>query len=157
MRNLMLKVLVSVLALQALFFASPAVVQAQETTCPPPTPVSVDIKPGDYPNQIKLSARGVLPVALLGTPDFNAGQFTPEMAHLSDAVLATTTECAGAAAIRWNYEDVNSDGRLDLVFFFRIQDLNLTPGSTAATLMAHGAYNSTVIHTVGTDSVQVKP
>jgi hypothetical protein len=119
--------------------------------------VSIDVKPADYPNKINLSAKGLLPVAVLTTEGFDASQFTPEMAHLSDADIAMTMGCVGAAAVRWNYSDVNGDGQLDLVFFFKIQDLNLTSGSTAATLMAHGSYSSTVIHIEGTDSVLVKP
>ena len=159
MKNLIKRAFVSFVAIQALFFASPSVtVHAQEETCPPPTPVTIDIKPGGYPNKINLTANGVLPVAVLSTEDFDAALFTPEMAHLSDATIATTTECAGAMAIRWKYEDVNQDGQLDLIFFFRIQDLNFSSSTIAATLMAHGTYDSTpMVHIVGTDSVQVKP
>ena len=62
-----------------------------------------------------------------------------------------------AAAQRWSLDDENGDGRLDLVFFFKTQDLNLTVNSTAATLMAHGTYNGTMTHIEGTDSVYVVP
>jgi len=155
MKNLMARILVTVLAMQTLLFASPLNVHAQEETCPPPMPVDIDIKPSDALNKINLSAKGLLPVAVLTTQDFDASNFTPEMAHLSDATIAMS--CAGAEAIRWNYSDVNRDGQLDLVFFFRTQELNLTASSTAATLMAHGTYNSTVTHIEGTDSVFVKP
>ena len=155
MKKLILRTLITILAIQTLFFASSLNVHAQEETCPPPTPVNIDIKPADAVNKIKLSAKGLLPVAVLTTQDFDASNFTPEMAHLSDALIAIS--CAGAAAVRWNYSDVNRDGQLDLVFFFRTQDLNLTPSSTAATLMAHGTYNSIATHIVGTDSVLVKP
>ena len=155
MKKLMLRSMIAVLAFQALFFVNPSVVHAEEMTCPPPTPVTIDIKPGGYPNKINLSASGLLPVAVLTTQDFDASQFTPEMAHLSDASVAMN--CMGAPAIRWKLDDVNGDYRLDLVFFFRIQDLDLTSSSTAAMLMAHGSYNSTPTHIVGTDSVLVKP
>ena len=157
MKKLILRPLVIILVLQALYLVSPSTVYAQEETCPPPTPVSIDIKPADYPNKINLAANGLLPVAVLTTQDFDASLFTPEMAHLSDAAIAMTMGCVGAVAVRWNYADANGDGQLDLVFFFRIQDLNLISSSTAATLMAHGPYGSTVIHIEGTDSVLVKP
>jgi hypothetical protein len=126
-------------------------------TRPPLTPVTIDIKPGEVPNKINLSASGLLAVAVITTPDFDASQFAPEMAHLSDASTALTMSCAGAASIRWKLDDVNKDNHLDLVFFFRVQDLNVTSSSTAATLMAHGSYNSTATHIAGTDSVQIKP
>jgi len=156
MKKLILRTLVAMLALPVWFLAGATAASAEEMTCPEHTPVTIDIKPGDHSNKIKLSARGLLPVAVLTTQDFDASQFTPEMAHLSDAGIAATMGCVGADAVRWKYADANRDGRLDLIFFFRIRELNLTSNSTAATLMAHGSYNSTMIHILGTDSVRVK-
>lgn len=154
MKKCILKFLIAVLALQV-FIAAPSVVQAQEETCPPPTTVVIDVKPGTDINKINLSSNGLLPVAVLSTSDFDATLFTPEMAHLSDA--AVPLGCAGAAAVRWAYTDVNGDGWIDLLFFFRIQDINLSSSTTAVMLMAHGTYASTVIHMEGTDSVLIKP
>jgi hypothetical protein len=156
MKKSMLITLIIVPVLQALFFVGPSPVYAQEMTCPPPTIVTVDVKPGDPSNKINLSAKGLLPVAVLTTTDFDASQFTPDMAHLSDANTAMTMSCSGAMAVRWNLDDVNHDGALDLVFFFKMQDLDLVPSSTAVTLMAHGSYNLTPMHIVGTEPVQVK-
>jgi hypothetical protein len=153
MKKMMLRVLVTVLVLGVLSFQTWSPASAQEMTCTH-TPVSIDIKPGSYPNSIRLSARGVVPVAVLTTADFDASQFTPEMAHLNDAMA---DGCTGATAQRWTRDDVNKDGRPDLVFFFRTQDLTLTPSSTAASLMAHGSYGSTTLHIMGTDLVRVKP
>lgn len=147
-----LSILVLCAGLAAFAFA-PA--RAQEMTCPEHTPVVLDIKPGSAENKINLAARGLLPVAVLSTADFTASLFTPEMAHLSDAATAMAEGCSGATAARWVRSDVNADGRLDLVFFFRVQELNLTPSSTAATLMAHGMYGDTTLHIMGSDSVQV--
>ena len=156
MKKLILISLIVLLTLPVWFTGATAV-HAEEMTCPEHTPVSIDIRPGEAPNKINLSAKGLLPVAVLTTPDFDASHFAPEMAHLSDARIAMSMGCVGAEAVRWNYTDVNRDGRLDIVFFFRIQELNLTSGSTAATLMAHGSYGSSMIHIHGTDSVKVKP
>ncbi len=156
MKKLMLSTLIVVLALPIWFLGGATAVHAQEMTCPDHTPVIVDIKPGDRSNTINLSARGLLPVAVLTTKDFDASQFKPEMAHLNDSGIAMTSGCAGPEAVGWNYVDVNHDRRLDIVFFFRIRDLNLTPSSTAATLRAHGTYGSTDIHIEGTDAVRLK-
>ena len=155
MKKLILKSLITVLTLQALFFTVPSAVYALEETCPPPTTVVIDVKPGSDTNKIYFSSKGLLPVAVLSTADFEAILFTLEMAHLSDA--AVPLGCAGAAAVRWTYMDVNGDGLIDVLFFFRIQDINLTSSTTAIMLMAHGTYGSTVIHIEGTDSVLVKP
>jgi hypothetical protein len=128
---------------------------AQEMTCPEHTPVVIDIKPGSYPNSINLSANGLLPVAVVATPDFDASLFQPEMAHLSDANTAMDEVCSGAMPVRWLISDVNKDGKADLVFFFNIQDLDLTPASTAAVFMAHGSYGGATLHIMGTDTVKV--
>lgn len=157
MKRSILKTLAAILAVQSLYFVGASTVFAQEMTCPEHTPVTVDIKPGDYLNKINLSSKGVVAVAVLSTEDFDASLFTPEEAHLSDASIAMTEGCGGATAIRSTYEDVNRDGQLDLIFFFKTRELNLTSSSTAATLMAHGTYDSTALHIMGTDLVVVKP
>jgi hypothetical protein len=153
MNKLIVKTMMIVLALQGLFLVSPSAVQAHEE-CPAPLTVEIDVKPVGDVNKINLSSRGVIPVAVLSTETFDARLFTPEMAHLSDA--RTAMGCTGAEAVRWTYADVNGDGRLDLVFFFRVQELDLSSSTTAVTLMAHGAYDSTTLHIEGTDTVIVK-
>lgn len=55
--------------------------------------VSIDIKPGSCPNP--LSGGGVLPVAILGTEDFDVNQIDPD-----------TVELEGVAPLRWSFEDV---------------------------------------------------
>jgi hypothetical protein len=151
------RVIAAVLIVGALAFSAWSPAQAEEMTCPDHTPVSIDIKPGNDANRINLNSQGLVAVAVWTTPDFDASQFVPEMAHLADAGLAMTQGCAGAQAVRWNVDDENGDGLADLVFFFRIQDIGLTASSTAATLMAHGSYGATTLHIMGTDSVTVAP
>jgi hypothetical protein len=157
MRVIFFRLLVVLMLLAALALPTWTPASAQDMTCPEHTPVTIDIRPGGFPNRINLSSMGLLAVAVLSTPDFDASQFIPEMAHLSDAASAMANGCAGAMALRWVLDDVNRDGLVDLVFFFNIQDLNLTPSSTAATLMAHGTYDSSTLHIIGTDSVVIKP
>lgn len=157
MKRMIFRLLVLVSLLGALSFQAWSPVSADDMSCPTPTPVTIDIKPGSYPNSINFSSKGVVAVAVLTTPAFDASQFTPAMAHLTDASAAMTMPCTGALAVRSALEDVNGDGRPDLVFFFKIQDLNLTSSSTAATLMAHGSYGSTTLHIMGTDSVNIVP
>jgi hypothetical protein len=152
MKNLYRKVLTALLILQALFVMRPLSVHAEEMTCPPPVEVTIDVKPGDVVDKINLSSRGLLPVAVFGAPDFDASLYTPVMAHLHDA--SAPMDCSGAEAVRWTYTDVNRDGLVDLVFFFRVQDLTLTASTTAVTLMAHSTEE---VHIMGTDTVIVKP
>jgi hypothetical protein len=129
--------------------------RAEEMTCPEHTLISIDIKPGGYPNTVKLSSRGILAVAVLTTDNFDASLFTPEMAHLFDAA-SMNEDCMNATDVRWAREDVSDDGRPDLVFFFNIQSLDFTTSTTAATLMAHGSYGADTLHIMGTDTVRIK-
>ena len=100
MKKLKFRILITVLILQVLYLGTPSIVRAEEMTGPPPTPVTIDIKPGNSQNTVKLSSQGVLAVAVLTTLDFDASQFTPEMAHLNDANTAMTDSCTGASALR---------------------------------------------------------
>ena len=156
MKKIRILVLVLLLVGIAPFFSwTPA--HADEMTCPTHTPVNIDIKPGNARNQIKLSSKGVIAVAVLSTLEFDASQFAPQMAHLSDARAIMNEGCSGATAIRWSLDDENGDGQPDLVFFFRTQDLLFTRDTTSATFMAHGMYGTTEMHIMGTDFVKVVP
>jgi hypothetical protein len=153
MKNLISKTLLIILIFQALFFVTPMKVHAQDE-CLTLVMVEIDVKPVDDANKINLSSKGLLPVAVLTTDTFDATLFSPQMAHLSDS--SAPMDCSTGLAVRWTYTDVNDDGRLDLVFFFKVQELNLTPTTTSVTLMSHGPYDSTTIHIEGMDTVIVK-
>lgn len=58
-------------------------------------PVPVDIKPTSCPNPLNIKSKGVLPVAILGTEDFDVMNVDP-----------TTVRLVGVAPLRWAYEDV---------------------------------------------------
>lgn len=111
--------------------------------------VSVDVKPGSDPNTINLKNRGLIPVALFGSAEFDVEQvdtttarFGP-MHHQMDG---------GALAVMVNVEDVNLDGYPDLVFFFEPAQTGLQPGDTTACL--HGTLLDGS-HFCGHDDVRV--
>lgn len=106
-------------------------------------PVLIDIKPGSYPNSINLKSKGVVPVAVLTTQDFDAV-----------TVDAGTVEFAGAAPLRWTWEDVDDDGDVDLLLHFRTQELNLDENSTEATLTGETLTGDEI---EGTDEVRIVP
>jgi hypothetical protein len=60
-----------------------------------PAVIGVDVKPGSCLNPINLASKGVLPVAVLGTEDFDVNAIDPASIML-----------AGVSALRSNYEDV---------------------------------------------------
>ena len=89
--------------------------------------VEVDIKPGSCPNPVNVKSIGVLPVAILGTEDFDVNAIDP-----------ASIELAGVGAIRSSYGDVASpvldandcncietgpDGYLDLTLKFKTQEI----------------------------------
>jgi len=113
--------------------------------------VIIDIKPGDDQNNINLKSKGVVPVAVLTTDDFDAVTVDP-----------TTAQFAGAAPVRWSLEDIDNDGDADMMFHFRTQDLNLDQSSTEATLTgqmtiwsAAQVSGGTIVS--GTDKVRIIP
>jgi len=85
----------------------------------------IDIKPGSDTNCINLKSRGVVPVAVITSDDFQAGNINPD-----------TVEFAGASPVRSSLCDVDEDGDMDMLFHFRTQKLNLDKTSTEATLKA---------------------
>ena len=115
-----------------------------ECGCAPPVvEVTIDIKPGSDPNSINLKSKGVVPVAVLTTDDFDASTVDP-----------VTVEFAGASPLRWVIEDVDGDGDVDLLFHFKTQDLDLDGDSTEATLTGDTTDGQPI---QGTDTVNIVP
>jgi hypothetical protein len=96
-------------------------------------PVDIDIKPGSCPNPINLKNKGVLPVAICGTEDFDVTTIDPETIRLSREGYE-----GDVAPVRWSYEDVatpytgdeecgchdlNGDGILDLSLKFKNKEV----------------------------------
>lgn len=105
--------------------------------------VSVDIKPGNYPNSINLKSNGVTPVAVLTNYDFDANNIDP-----------VTVTFADASPLRWSMEDVDHDGDNDMLFHFKTKDLNLSNNSTEANLTGVTKMGQLF---EGTDSVNIVP
>ncbi len=138
--------------------------------------VALDIKPQSCPNPLNLKSRGVLPVAILGTPDFDVGEIDPLEVRL-----------VGVAALRSEFEDVatpfepfvgredcldcteeGEDGFLDLTLKFDRQavvsaiedelaaagELPLADGDCAVLTLEGELFDGTAI--VGEDVVRVQ-
>lgn len=113
------------------------------TVVPPVIEVEIDIKPGSDPNSINLGSKGVVPVAVLTTDDFDASAVDP-----------VTVSFADAQPLRWALEDVDGDGDMDLLFHFNTQELNLGESSTEATLIGATGGGQSI---QGTDTVDIVP
>lgn len=97
---------------------------------PPQIAVPVDIRPRSCPNPINTRARGVIPVAILGTESFDVTRVDP-----------VTVRLEGVSPLQWALEDVATpvepyigkepgdcttegpDGYMDLVFHFDNQEV----------------------------------
>ncbi|MFX0203924.1 MAG: hypothetical protein ACFFCW_48120 [Candidatus Hodarchaeota archaeon] len=76
-----------------------------------PIEVGIDIKPGSDPNPINPGSNGLVPVAILSSPEFDATQVDPASVSLAGANVAVRGKGKSLA----NEEDVNGDGLIDLV------------------------------------------
>ncbi|HEY3413769.1 MAG TPA: hypothetical protein VGM51_12055 [Armatimonadota bacterium] len=78
-------------------------------------PINFDAMPGVVPNQINIKAKGkgVLPVAVLGSADFDVTTLDPSTIELGDPALTGTVQ-----PVRYSLADVNLDGRIDLALKF---------------------------------------
>ena len=91
------------------------------------TGAAIDIKPGSDRNPINPRSKGVIPVAILTTNDFDARGVDP-------TTVAFGPDKAGIAHSSVHLEDVDGDDALDLVLHFRTQDTGIQCGDTAASL-----------------------
>lgn len=91
----------------------------------------IDIKPGSEPNSINLSSRGVIPVAILTTSDFDATTVNPDTVELAGSTVAIR---GNGNRLLASQDDVDGDGDVDLVLHIETENLSLETGVTEATL-----------------------
>ena len=116
-------------------------------------PVSIDIKPGSFPNSINLGSQGTVPVAIFSAPApnlFDATTVDPTSVSLAGASVALKGKGTPMASV----QDVNGDGLLDLVVHVSTQALQLSDGDTQAILTGQ-TFSGQQIQ--GSDSVRIVP
>ncbi len=106
--------------------------------------VAIDIKPGSDPNSINLKSKGVIPVAVLTTPEFDAADVDP-------TTVGFGPDTAGIAHSAAHLEDVDGDGDIDLLMHFRTQETGIQCGDTYATLTGETFDGSPI---EGSDSIK---
>ena len=92
-----------------------------------PMRVSIDIKPGDTVTTLEADRGGMLPIALLSTAQFDAALADP-------ATIRVGPSGSEAEPFRTMREDVNRDGRMDLLVLVRMDALNVSCGVTSIRL-----------------------
>jgi len=113
----------------------------------PVVEVGIDIKPGSFPNSINPGSKGVIPVAILTTVDFDASDVDAETVLFGP----TGTE---ASPVHYALEDVDNDGDIDMILHFRAQDTGIAEGDTEAILTGQTLGGKPI---TGTDSVRIVP
>ena len=98
---------------------------ADASTIAIPITVTIDIKPGDVPNSINTKSNGVIPVAILSTPTFDATTVDPVSVTFGPGAA---TEAHG----RGHIEKIKGDKLPDLVLHFRTRESGLAVGDTEA-------------------------
>jgi hypothetical protein len=106
-------------------------------------PIEIDIKPGSDTNPVHLNSKGRCPVAVLTTNDFDASEIDP-----------ATIRFTGAVPAHMAYEDVDTDGDLDLLLHFNTQELHLTSQSYEAMIIGQ-TYGGQLL--AGIDTINTVP
>src|SRR3989338_11093360 len=116
-----------------------------------PMPMTIDIKPGSFPNSINLSSAGVVPVAILGSSTFDATTVDPATVALAGASVKLIGK---GTKYSCSTEDVNADGFVDLVCHVMTAQFMIEPGDSVAVLEAQ-TFDGLAIR--GQDSIRVVP
>jgi hypothetical protein len=103
--------------------------------------VKIDIKPGS----INPRSKGVIPVAILSTPEFDATDVDP-------ATVEFGPDGAFEAHGKGHIQDVKRDGKKDLVLHFRTPETGIRCGDTVASLTST-TFDGNPIQ--GSDSIKI--
>lgn len=117
------------------------------------TALAIDIKPNSDSNSINAGKQGLLPVAILGSADFDVTNVNPATIELGEASIAMRGPNKSPKPA-YSLEDVNTDGYMDMMVFFSVPMLALTGTETELTLSAE-LFDGT--HIEGTDSIRIVP
>jgi hypothetical protein len=93
--------------------------------------VPIDVKPGCVTNSIQIKSAGVVPVAILSLPTFDATTIDPDTIHLEAAGVKLTGKSEKALS---HEQDVNGDGMVDLVCQILTDEMQIVVGQAIAIL-----------------------
>jgi hypothetical protein len=114
--------------------AGTATIRINLTDVPEEREVAIDVKPGDGQNRINSKSNGKLEVAILSTANFDVQLIDIDSLRFGLTGTEDSISQHPKQGPRFHYEDVNGDGRLDLVVRFETELTGLRPNSTKAIL-----------------------
>lgn len=114
--------------------------------------VEIDIKPGSYPNCFNNNGHGVIPVAILSSPTFDATQVDAATVELEGLAVSVRGKSNKLMA---HQEDVNGDGLVDLVVQIEDVDDWFNSGEDSSATLTGTTFDGTEIE--GTDSICIVP
>jgi hypothetical protein len=112
--------------------------------------VSIDIKPGTYPNSLSINGAGVIPVAILGSVTLDVAAIDVTTLNFNGLTVRVTPNRRPLCSL----EDINVDGRLDLVCKFEDDATSWQQGSSVG-VVTGVLQDGTPIR--GTDSINIVP
>ncbi|HVQ39156.1 MAG TPA: hypothetical protein VMS31_16575 [Pyrinomonadaceae bacterium] len=110
--------------------------------------IAIDIKPDEFPNSVNSKSKGKIPVAIMSSEGFDA----PQSVDVTSLTFGVTGLEQSLAFCNRKGEDVNGDGRPDLICHFQTQSVGFQPGVTHL-ILAGRTIAGEAIH--GTDSIRM--
>ena len=114
------------------------VVRPQQAACDvgaferqPPRAIEIDVRPGSRRNRVNPRSRGLVPVAILGSEDFDVARVDV------DSLAFGPEGAAPVGRFPARLVDLNRDGALDLLARFRVSDTGIAFGAVQACLYGH--------------------
>jgi hypothetical protein len=95
-------------------------------------PIEIDIRPGSDLNPMNSMARGVIPVAILGSDTFDVWNVDTETLSFGPAGAIPRHDLLDPQTFENHLEDVDEDGFVDLVSHYRAADTGIEPGDEDA-------------------------
>jgi len=112
--------------------------------------VSIDIKPGNFPNSINPNSRGKISVAILSSDHFDA----PSQVDQSSLTFGATGNESSLAFCSSVGEDVNNDRLPDLICKFYTQQTGFQSGDEQGNLKGNTVDSLPI---AGSDSINIVP